>query len=524
MPRARAIRAALLALLLAHTAFVGLLYTLIPPNPDHFLFDYIGWVVAEGGTLYVDAGELNWPGKMLLHTAAFALFGNEPWAYRLFDYLWMLGGCGLLYAFARLAGLRLAALLVLPLYPLVYATAGAWMTGQRDVVAAHLLLGVAVALLMRLKGGGRGWPVLAGAVLFAAVMTRPTYLLLAAFVPLALVAVRGRTRQTWTALLADGALGFAGFAGAAAIALALAWPSGALAEWYTMAVRFNLEVYGGEAKTTASILEAYGNYLLRHWHWYGAFALAGAFVLWRRERGPALALLLALGATCLGSAVAQGKGFAYHIGGLLPLLALSIAIATAEVLEWWKRSPRSVPRALTAALVLGFVAAGMAMKGWKAFRPQLELLTERRSEGELLAHYSSGVAGATMADVRAAAEYVEATTPELATVLTWGRPAAINVLAGRRAPTRFINTYMLQAARPPFALAEAWAGEVEQALGSAPPALIVVATGQGASSTAIGGDDPSPAERVVRTALETRYRFDRAFGSLEVYRLLEEGR
>lgn len=330
MPRARVVRAALLAALLAYIGFVGLLYALTPPNPDHFLFDYIGWVAAEGGTLYVDAGELNWPGKMLLHAAAFALFGNEPWAYRLFDYLWMLGGGGLLYAFARLAGLRLAALLVLVLHPLVYTTAGAWMTGQRDVVAAQILLGAVVALQARLHGGGRGWPVLAGVALFAAVMTRPTYLLLAAFAPLALAAVRGRTGQTWRTLLGDGSLAAAGFVGASAVALALAWPSGALAEWYAMAVRFNLEVYGGEANPTASILAAYGSYLLRYWHWYAAFAVAGGVVLWRRERVAELALLLAVGATCLVSAIAQGKGFAYHIGGMLPLLAIGISIATAE--------------------------------------------------------------------------------------------------------------------------------------------------------------------------------------------------
>lgn len=179
-----------------------------------------------------------------------------------------------------------------------------------------------------------------------------------------------------------------------------------------------------------------------------------------------------------------------------------------------------MPRTATAVLVLGFVAGGLAKKGWNAFQPQLELLAKRRSEDELLAHYSGGVSGATMADVRAAAEYAEATTPDVAMVLTWGRPVAINVLAGRRAPTRFINTYMLEAARPPFALADAWARELEQAFASAPPALVVVAT-PNAEGTALGGDDPSPAERVVQTALETRYRFDRPFGSLEVYRLAE---
>ncbi len=80
---------------LAYSWLLAALYTHIPANPDQSIFDYIGWVAAEGGTLYVDAGELNWPGKMVMHWAAYELFGSSLWSYRRFDYALLLVACAI---------------------------------------------------------------------------------------------------------------------------------------------------------------------------------------------------------------------------------------------------------------------------------------------------------------------------------------------------------------------------------------------------------------------------------------------
>lgn len=42
---------------LAFSAFLGNMYAHVPPNPDQSIFDYIGWICAEGGVPYRDAGD-----------------------------------------------------------------------------------------------------------------------------------------------------------------------------------------------------------------------------------------------------------------------------------------------------------------------------------------------------------------------------------------------------------------------------------------------------------------------------------
>ncbi len=414
-----------------------------------------------------------------------------------------------------------AAIVVVPLYQLVYVTSGTWMSGQRDVVASHVLLLVIVAVLARLRGGSGFWAAAAGAALFVAVMTRPTYLLMAPFAALASWWGRQRRGDRWALVASDVGLAAAGFLGAAAIALTIAWPSGALAGWFEMAVRFNLEVYGAGPTPLLSALTSYVTYVVNSWHWYAAFAAAGAVLLWRHDRTESLSLLIALAATCVGSALVQGKGFAYHLGGVLPVLAFLMAVAIAAGLEAWRQHPRSLRHVAVGLLLVGIVSVGMARKTQGAFETQIEFLLGARTEAELLAAYESGAEGASMADVVAAARYLDATTPASATVLTWDRPVAINFLAKRRCPTRFINTHMLEEAHPPFSLTEAWTLEIEAVWETVPPMVIVIPRPphDELGTQTFPKPNPSAAVQTIATALDERYEFDRAFGSLELHRL-----
>jgi hypothetical protein len=255
---------------LLFTVLLGVIYARVPPNPDQSMFDYIGWVVSHGGVLYVDAGELNWPGAMLLHAAASALFGNELWSFRLFDYLELLASCGLLLAFLRLSELRTAGWLVVPVYQMIYVSSGPWYAGQRDVVASHFMVACIAAVLARLRGGHVVLSLVAGAALLVAVLFRPTYLLLALFLPLSLVLARGHGGPSFPQLARELGLAAAGALGTAATVAIVGWHTGALAEWFNMAVRFNLEVYGGDGPSWGAIIGRTLHLFVSYWHWHSS--------------------------------------------------------------------------------------------------------------------------------------------------------------------------------------------------------------------------------------------------------------
>lgn len=152
---------------------LGALYVPMPPNPDAEQLGYMGFVASRGGVLYRDAGDLNMPGEPLLHLAAIEAFGNHYWSYRLFDYL-------LLLVFVITMGILLgehhgilAGLLFSIIYPVVYVTAGFWMSGQRDFLAAHAVTVAAFLFLRRYDGRTLGWNVLSGVLIGMAICSNP---------------------------------------------------------------------------------------------------------------------------------------------------------------------------------------------------------------------------------------------------------------------------------------------------------------------------------------------------------------
>src|SRR3954471_11352777 len=121
-------------------ACLGGLYTTLPVSPDHALFDYIAWSHLQGAPYYAGIAEQNWPGQMLLHEAAIRLFDVHFWTFRAFDYLLLLVTVLAGSAMLGRLGYGTAAAVFSVLYPAVYVCANPWTAGQRDIVAAGLLL------------------------------------------------------------------------------------------------------------------------------------------------------------------------------------------------------------------------------------------------------------------------------------------------------------------------------------------------------------------------------------------------
>lgn len=122
---------------------------------DESLFDYVGWVCTQWGVPFRDAADHDFPGMFFLHALARFLFQSPMWSFRSFDYLLLLAFCGLVYRGLCRFHDRLTALIFVPLYQIMYVTAGFWMSGQRDLIGVHLMLSAGLLFLERVRGGGR---------------------------------------------------------------------------------------------------------------------------------------------------------------------------------------------------------------------------------------------------------------------------------------------------------------------------------------------------------------------------------
>lgn len=358
----RVCHGALLGLWLIAAPALCLIYLTTPPSPDQSQFDYMAWISTQGLPFYAGSFDVNWPGAMVLHEVGIRLFGVHPWTWRLTDFLLMQGFTVMGALFLRRADFRSAPFIFLALYPLLYVSSGGWMVGQRDIIASGFLLS---ACAMAMPGGRSEslMVLLCGALIACSVLVRPTYLVfligLIALEALPLVSPTPRSiSRIYRVLLIT--IGF--------LALILSISLGGLAlgnldDWYHQTFLFSLSAYVGNSPN--SLLGVFWNTIAGSWHWLSVFATLG-LLLWLRRDGPSYPFILVLGiiATIVLSYVVQGKGFGYHLGGIL----LSLVILTSVSLDCLSRlracSTGSWRGILTASLsiVVLVTLAGSAKK------------------------------------------------------------------------------------------------------------------------------------------------------------------
>jgi hypothetical protein len=444
---------------------LGILYMMVPTSPDQALFDYIAWMKINGAPYYKGAAEQNWPGEIFLHELGIRLFGVHFWTYRLIDFIVMQFGAVGIFLFLRRSGLLLAPFIVLAIYPIVYVTAGYWMAGQRDIVAAEFLLGASAFLIgpARIFDG-----MLAGSLIAFAVLIRPTYFSF----------LCGVLLLDWFGLLHDGfsnsrrvrravpvISGFVLLVGAVILA---GWLIGSLNDWYEQTILFNLQGYSSNvpARELGLLL---ANLLIRSWHWMALFAVLG-FALWLFRRGLRAGQLLVFGlvATIILSYFIQGKGFGYHLGGLIPVFVLLIAVFLEELSDLWGlRDRRRLAVGVVTIVVIVVTVVGTGKKA-TALVPQLRMLTS----GEFQPVFDGSQSNIlSWQDTRAIVDRIQAESAANEYFFQWGRNFEIGYLAQRRSTTRFVNTPMLDLISNRF---EAWLAEFDDSLSAKPPVLILV--------------------------------------------------
>lgn len=508
LPPMRSLSATSVTAWLCYTIVLGFLYSLLPPNPDQAIFDYIGWLINEGALPYLDVAEQNFPGKMWLHAVSNVLFGNNYWSYRVFDFILLLPASYFMFRILRYTITPRWALVIVPLYQAIYVTLGSWYSGTRDIVAAHFLIMAGAAYCQRLRGGSRAWLVFFGTCAAAAALIRPTYCLFPLFatIPNTLSAIRSGQSRRLLQLLKDTAIGFLSFIVPLALVGIAGILTGQLKEWYNLTILYNLNVYSG----SADYLELFRSFasFLWLWKWYFGSGAIGAILWWRSRRAPdEWRVCMSIGATSFLSALIQGKGFGYHFGGMHPITVLFMAFF---IFSMGERIARSVHKrvVIASATVLGAVGAlDLARQQAHVLKPQSLYLMGVISRNQYFDEHG-------YAAIMEISEYIKATVPKDETVLVNCRSVHINYLSQRRSPTRFITLWALEDLPQTFELGQDWTTEFIEGISRNPPAIIITETDPARSNTQ---DHASVADHI-RFLLASHYALELRTGDLLMYR------
>jgi len=509
---------------LLYTVVLGMLYLRVPPSADDAVFDYAGWVLCHGGTIYVDVADTNWPAMFWVHTLSTFLFGNTLWSFRALDYLFLVATCLLLGAFVRRYFGMLAGTLVVPIYQAMYVTQSVFFMGERDLWAAPFLILSAFALLRRIEGGKLGWSVVQGVSLALAVLFRPTFLSFMLFMALADFSLRRSTDRPLTRMARDHSVAAISMAGLFLGCALWGWSSGALREWYNVTFRFNLEVYSRTGPSYWTVTGTFLWIILTSWHWMFVLAAVGLVRCWRRHPLPALLLVLIVASSVLSHMV-QRKGFGYHLAPLYPVLALFMAPVIASSLKslMGPLTPSRLPRSARLALAGGVccvVALGLGKKVVSSLHLQAGWYAGKVTTQELLRHYWAGD-DLSLGWTPEIVDYVQRSVPEDGRMLFWGRSMIFNYLAARRSPSRFAAFTCLVDPGPSFSLFDEWRKELQRSFEQRPPELILLLRNPG--SPGYRGLPEQGGEGrlgdVVRSALQGRYVLEKSFDSVDCFRL-----
>ena len=441
------------------TSLALAIYIRIVPSPDQSFFDYMAWLNLNGVPFYKGSFDMTWPGEFVLHELYILIFGVHSWTARAGDFLMLQPAVLAIYLFVRKAGFPRAAVAGALLYPIIYVTSGGWMAGHRDLTGTHFLIGAAIFALPWKKPST--WqPILAGLLIGCAVMIRPTYL---AFAPLLFfIALPGwKCAATWHAAFVLRASQFAvGLFAPIAIFVAYAAVAGTLHDFYVDSFRFVVDVYPVQQGRGRLFGLAAGVLAGMFWWLTIAGVIGGLLWLLLGKSRKGLWLLTAMIATIFLSYFVQNKGFAYHLGGLIPiLLLLGCAGAEAAVrlplASFWGRNG-------AVALVALFLIAGTSLRLIHA-RPAAPDWGRQEQNRPL-----------TLDDSFALAKIIRLESSPSDTVLQFGWEFQVSFLAERRSATRFVNIPAARLIRPGQPIFGNWLTEFDRELAERPPKFILV--------------------------------------------------
>lgn len=479
-------RPAWAALALLSWIVAAALYLTLPPEPDQFHHAYMGWRWVEGDIPYRDFIDMNWPGVIGLNAIASWAFGVHIWSWRAADFLLFMASAVLLADLVRLAEGSRAGRYCLILSPLIYAGVDAWISGQHDMSATHFLVATAWCHVRAYRRQDWRWQVVAGALLAAAMLCKPTVGLLGVLLPLQALSQRisYRTVLAHTAVLAASSLAM--LAAAMAGVVALGTPMSDLVDAiyrYNVATQFlpndigiapdGGQVHAGVRRVIARVWLAIGQEKAQ---WWVGITLLGlpTFVRWLRPRHRTLAgsALIALWLTGVLSLLVQGRGFGYHLSPCVPALIGGLTASISRAASWTRLGASHRSRQLWATSYLVIASLWIAQRIVVSFYSlPLSLVA-----GDYRGHLSRFNAGdqLVVSDVVDFARKIEK-SDKSGCLLSVGSVSAVNYLSRHRQPTRFYYFPVIAKARPPLPMAERWLDLWESDLEKADCQYILIA-------------------------------------------------
>jgi hypothetical protein len=453
-------------------AFILFAYAHLPPSPDDGDIDYMGWMLLRGGVQYVDFIDMNWPGGVWLHAFSTWLFGNNLMSWRILDFgIAMVAMVALVDLVARAYG-RAAALWLAALYPVLYATLGLWMAGQRDAVVGH---GLIIALACHARAWERQqlrWQAMAGVVLGLSILVKPTIGFAGPLLVLhgMVWSLRGAgiSRALLHGAVAGGCALMVMLAGLG-VQLLLGAPLESVIDGAYLLNRLGHQVMTVDERTVFAGIWNVFRVLL---HWVSALAVAGFFaVLLDRGRSLANRLLLLIPiAAGLVNYLVQRKYFEYHLMVAVPGVLALACVALGEASRRWRSGP--LPIRIGAALAMLLAISGSSVKLWKLSDPVVEYRLGLMDRTEYYARFRPFQID--YGQLLLLSERIEREVPEGGTVLVWGSQNAINYLSGRPQPTRFHHWVALSYAKPPLPMAEKWNRWFAEDLTKHSPEMVVI--------------------------------------------------
>ena len=447
----------------------------LPLTRDQATYAYAGQVILDGDLPYRDVLACKGPAIHYTYALAMWLFGQTEIGVRLFFYLVAVGGSQLAAAAgARLGGrwARLPCALCYALAALQGNSDCAWFTAETEDLTFLLTLG-AVLLI----GSGdflrcRWRLFLAGMLLGLACVYKPTALAVCVAVgawavwelaSIKEIGVAGALRKSLWAV--------GGFVlPAAAFGLYFA-ARGILADFWLFVVDFNVRY--SQIRLARDFTDLIRPLLAVRWRGLAILVVLGLIV---GERHSRLTWRL-LWAALIGGWLAvlwQGKYFAYHWTPVVGCMAIFAGCECGRFARaaWQGLSRRAVRAgAVVAAVVLVPLIAAPTSVYYlnRLYRATAGVLGGWQTADELRAPFQVG--GAT-ADVTAeVAAWLKDHSQGGDTVVVWGYDPAINFLADRRAPSRFMLRYPLSAEGP---FREAWRKEFLRDIDRRKPLYVVV--------------------------------------------------
>jgi 4-amino-4-deoxy-L-arabinose transferase-like glycosyltransferase len=472
----------------------GAAYLTVPPSPDQFEFDYMGWRMLEGDVPYRDFVDMNFPGGYWLHALSTALFGHQLWSWRALDFLLLIASAWPLARLVESAGGRAARRALLVLYPLLYASLPQWIAGQTDTTGGQLLIGCLACHAAAYASGRVRLELATGALLTAAVLNKPTLGLLGVLLPIpALLA-----GHSWKVVLRHTLTAAGGSIGTLVLAVAFLLLQGTTGgDLYEAVYLYNTSTQFQEVTPLPRMLSTFGEVHFVWWHFVSAFGLAtGAWLVVRARRSlPAMSLVM-LWLAGAGSFFVQAKWFQYHLAACFLALVGLLCAGIGLLLEArWSIARNGAPA--LAALLVSLLGTG------KKLQANYETLPAALSSGDFREHYSQFQEGEslTVTDALGLVEVVRSMVPAGETAYVFGSASSINFLARRAQPTRFFYAPVIKNSVPPLPMAAKWLKLYADDLTTRKPRLCVL---ERVDQNWL--DEPTPPARVLRDFLATQYR------------------